>query len=254
MTPRHPVKSSEMPGAGRSGGLRESAPPTRTPPCALRAAPTATLPCRGWKRTSQDPVRRSEIGQSSRVSHLATRMAARFGEGGDPDREAARAAGSPRSAALLRTLAIRLGASAASRATPAADRPALPRHQSPLPVLQPHRSQPAWLSQARATLGSAHRPAQQEPSQSSGARGARGAAESPPPLTSRPISGRRGGSASRAAPASAAPPARAPRPPWLQLKVPRAPKTPRKLTGDRGLELVPTAKCQVSERDLCYSP
>lgn len=205
MTPRHPVKSSEMPGAGRSGGLRESAPPTRTPPCALRAAPTATLPCRGWKRTSQDPVRRSEIGQSSRVSHLATRMAARFGEGGDPDREAARAAGSPRSAALLRTLAIRLGASAASRATPAADRPASPRHQSPLPVPQPHRSQPAWLSQARATLGSAHRPAQQEPSQSSGARGARGAAESPPPLPSRPISGRRGGSASRAAPAGRSP-------------------------------------------------
>lgn len=181
MTPRHSVKSSEMPGVGRPGGLRESAPPTRTPPCALRAAPTETLPCRGWKRTSQDPVRRSEIGQSSRVSHLATRMAARFGEGGDPDREAARAAGSPRSAALLRTLAIRLGASAASRATPAADRPASPRHQSPLPVPQPHRSQPAWLSQARATLGSAHRPAQQEPSQSSGARGARGAAESPPP-------------------------------------------------------------------------
>lgn len=81
-TPRHPVKSSEMLGAGRPGGLRESAPPTRTPPCALRAAPTATLPCRGWKRTSQDPVRRSEIGQSSPVSHLATRMAARFGEGG----------------------------------------------------------------------------------------------------------------------------------------------------------------------------
>lgn len=185
-------------------------------------------------------MRRSEIGQSNPVSHLATRMAARLGGrggGGYPDREAARAAGSPRSAALLRAPAIRRGASTASRATRAADRPASPRHRTPLPVplLLPHRSQPAWLSQARATLGSAHRPAQQEPSQSSGARGA---VESPPPLPSRPISGRRGGSASRAAPARRNPARRRAHRdlPGCSSGVPGAGQTPRTLTGDRCME------------------
>lgn len=104
-----------------------------------------------------------------------------------------------------------------------------------MPLLLPHRSQPAWPSQARATLGSAHRPAQQEPSQSSGARGA---VESPPPPPSRPISGRRGGSASRAAPARRNPARRRAHRdlPGCSSRVPGAGQTPRTLTGDRCME------------------
>lgn len=117
------------------------------------------------------------------------------------------AAGSPRSAALLRALAVLPGVSAASGAPGTAPRPASPRHRPRLRARLPHRAQPAWLSQARAprsraTLGSARCQAQRERSQSSGARGA---AESPPPGLGRPISGRRGGSASRAAPAPRSP-------------------------------------------------
>lgn len=147
--PGHPAKSSGMLRAGWPGVSNESAPPTRTPPCALRAAPTATLPCRGWKRTSQDPVRRSEIGQSNPVSHLATRMAAH--RGGDPDWEAAPGPlVPPRSAALLCALAVLRGVSAASGAPWTAPLPASPCHRPPLPAPLPHRAQPAWLLQARA--------------------------------------------------------------------------------------------------------
>lgn len=203
--PGHPAKSSGMLRAGWPGVSNESAPPTRTRPCALRSAHgDLTL---SWVETNfpgpseKERDRAEQPGQPLGHPHGCTQgRGSRLG--GRPG-----AAGSPRSAALLCALAVLRGVSAASGAPWTAPLPASPCHRPPLPAPLPHRAQPAWLLQARAprsraTLGSAGCRAQREPSQSSGARGA---VESPPPESDRPISERRGGSASRAAPAPRSP-------------------------------------------------
>lgn len=159
-------------------GLREPAPPTRTRPCDLTLSWVET----NFPRSSEKERDRAEqSGQPLGHPHGCT-----LG-GGDPDREAAGTADSPRSAALLHALAVLRGVSAASRAHRTVDWPASFRRRSPLPAPLPHRALLAWFSQARAprsraTLGSARCRTQREPSQSSGARGA---AESPPPRPGR---------------------------------------------------------------------
>lgn len=87
----------------------------------------------------------------------------------------------------------------------------------------------------------ARHPAPQEPSQSSGASGA-AKSPPPPPEPANQQEARRLGLPRSPSQAQPRPPARAPRPPWLHLSVPRAGQTPCTLTGDRFLKLVPSLK------------